>query len=301
MGNLAKRNEEEAQAPAKITAAEAFRRIMANPRNASIIGLSLPEGFNQDRFVRLLLTAATTNENLLKCTPVSFLRAGIQSAALGLEPNSPLGDAYLVPYKNEVTFQLGYRGMMKLARRSGHVAGFGYGAVFAGADPDEFDFELGTDGFIRHRPHGGDEPKDLTHAWAMAKVDGEPEFVVLFRKKLDETMQRSQGVIAAEKAASKGGWKPRTPWHTDYEAMCIKTALRRLCNRLPMDPQAAAAVAHDADPTVPIPDVNLDGLGEIDTSEFDALGMGSARGDDDDVIDAEVVEPPLEDDPGRPF
>lgn len=308
MGTLAKRAEEEAQAPATVTAKEAFDRILNNPKNQRVIGMSLPDGFAPERFVRLLLTAATTNEQLLKCTPVSFLRAGILSASLGLEPNDPRGDAYLVPYFNgktrvmEVQFQLGYRGMMKLARRSGHVAGFAYAAVFGGEDPDEFDFELGSGGFLRHKPHGNDRPADLTHAWALARVDGEPEFVVLFRNKIDETMQRSQAVMAAEKAAKKGGWQARTPWHTDYEAMAIKTALRRLCNRLPLDAQSAAAVVHDANPEVPVPDVATEGLGEIDTGEFDALGF-TETAPPEGVIDAdsEEVGAPLEDDPERPF
>lgn len=45
----------------------------------------------------------------------------MQAAQLGVEPNTPIGQAYLIPYGNQVQFQLGYKGLIDLAYRSGEV------------------------------------------------------------------------------------------------------------------------------------------------------------------------------------
>ena len=56
---------------------------------------------------------------------MSFIAALMNAAQLGLEPNTPLGQAYLIPYKNkgilECQFQIGYKGMIDLAYRTGQV------------------------------------------------------------------------------------------------------------------------------------------------------------------------------------
>lgn len=75
------------------------------------IAKALPTVLTPERFTRMVLTAMSTNPQLQQCTPNSFLGAMMQAAQLGVEPNTPLGQAYLIPYRNhgnlEVQFQLG--------------------------------------------------------------------------------------------------------------------------------------------------------------------------------------------------
>lgn len=75
------------------------------------IAKALPSIVTPERFTRIVTTALSSNPDLADCTPESFLGAIMQSAQLGLEPNTPLGDAYLVPYRNkgrlETQFQIG--------------------------------------------------------------------------------------------------------------------------------------------------------------------------------------------------
>lgn len=71
---------------------------------------ALPSMVSSERFQRIALTAFNGNAGLQKCEPVSFIAAMMQSAQLGLEPNTPLGQAYLIPYGNKVQFQIGYKG-----------------------------------------------------------------------------------------------------------------------------------------------------------------------------------------------
>ena len=64
------------------------------------IEAALPSVITQERFTRMALTAVSSNPKLADCTPQSFMGALMQAAQLGLEPNTPLGQAYLIPFRN---------------------------------------------------------------------------------------------------------------------------------------------------------------------------------------------------------
>lgn len=74
---------------------------------------ALPSVMTPERFMRIAMTAVTQNPQLGECTPGSFIGALLTAAQLGLEPNTPLGQAYLIPFYNGKTrtldcqFQLG--------------------------------------------------------------------------------------------------------------------------------------------------------------------------------------------------
>ena len=72
---------------------------------------ALPSVMTPERFTRIVLSALSSNPQLQQTTPQSFLGAMMTAAQLGVEPNTPLGQAYLLPYKNkgvlECQFQLG--------------------------------------------------------------------------------------------------------------------------------------------------------------------------------------------------
>ena len=72
---------------------------------------ALPATITPERFTRIVLSAISTTPQLAACTPKSLLGAMMQAAQLGMEANTPLGQCYLIPYKNkgvdEVQFQLG--------------------------------------------------------------------------------------------------------------------------------------------------------------------------------------------------
>ena len=89
---------------------------------------ALPAVMTPERFTRIVLSALSTNPKLGQTTPQSFLAAMMTAAQLGMEPNTPLGQAYLIPFYNNKThcsecqFQLGYKGLIDLAYRSGEVS-----------------------------------------------------------------------------------------------------------------------------------------------------------------------------------
>ena len=80
---------------------------------------ALPSVITPERFTRMALSAINNTPKLAECTQMSFLAALMNAAQLGLEPNTPLGQAYLIPFQNkgvlECQFQLGYKGLINLA------------------------------------------------------------------------------------------------------------------------------------------------------------------------------------------
>lgn len=202
------------------------------------IARALPRHVNPDRMARVVTTALRTVPQLEECTVPSFLGCVIQCAQLGLEPATPLGHAYLIPFRNrkmgtmECTLIIGYRGMIELARRTGMVTNV---YAYAAREGDDFRFQLGTKRMVHHVPSSNPDREDrpLTHVYAVASIkDGEPEFQVLTRAQIEKRRDRSRAKNAG-------------PWITDYEAMCLKTGVRALAPWIPQSAEFARAVALD--------------------------------------------------------
>jgi len=223
---------------------------------------ALPQSMSADRFARIVLTTLRTSPGLAKCDPQSLMAACMLSAQLGLEPG-PLGHAYFVPFGREVTFIIGYRGMLDLARRSGEITSIEAREVCAN---DKFEYEFGLDPKLKHVPSTG-ERGEPTHYYGIAKfADGSHYFEVLSKADVDSYRKRSR-------ASDRG------PWQTDYSAMARKTVIRRMAPYLPLSADAARAVASDEGVVTRLDDLaNTDG--EIRVNH------------DAEIIDAEEVDTP---------
>lgn len=198
-------------------------------RMAPAIKDALPRHINPDRMSRIALTALRSTRGLIDTSPASFLGSIIQASQLGLEPNTPLGQCYLIPYKGECQLIIGYQGMLELARRSGLLESI-YGMVVY--EGDKFDYCYGTDPKITHHPM--EQSDRLTHVYVVARLKGssEPIFTVLSRAQIEKFRARSS-------AGNKG------PWRSDYDAMALKTAVRRLFRWLPKSSEMASAASLD--------------------------------------------------------
>jgi recombination protein RecT len=190
-----------------------------------------------ERFARIALTELRRQPKLYDCDPLSFLGALMLAAQLGLEPG-PLGHVYLVPFKRECTFVLGYKGMIDLAYRSGLVRDVATGIVYEG---DAFAWREGTRPFLDHTPAGPPGEREWTHAYAVARLrSGGTVFRVIFPEDAEKAKARSQNADS-----------PYSPWTTDPQAMIRKTAVRRLAPMLPQSPAFAEALAADETPVEP--------------------------------------------------
>lgn len=209
----------------------------------------VPRHLTPDRLIKVALMATSKSPDLLKCSAQSILQSVMQAAELGLEVNSPLGQAYLVAFNNKIKEKdddgrererwvmecqliIGYRGFIDLAKRSGEIATVEARCVYAN---DFFEVIYGTDQRLTHRPSLKD-PGPLVCVWAMARIKGSDAviFDVL-----------TLGDVDYARSVSKTGAKGYGPWRDRYDEMARKTAVRRLAKYLPLSPELANAMDID--------------------------------------------------------
>ena len=215
-----------------------------------------------DRFNRIALTALSNNPKLAMADPRSFIGAVVQIAQLGLEVDSVMGRAFLVPYtikgKRIVQPQIGYKGFVTLMYRSQRVIGVQAEWVTEG---DEFDYEQGTHGFIHHKPSKDRKLDDpILYTYCIVKINpGGFVFKVLNAAEIMQFKARSQ-------AASKGF----SPWNDplSFPWMATKTAIRQVVRLAPVEAEALTAASLDERPEmgvqvnpadeVGLPDITVD-------------------------------------------
>jgi len=198
----------------------------------SEIKKALPKHLTPERFTRILATVIRMNPKLAACTKESFLGAIMTAAQLGLEPNV-LGQCYLIPYKNECQFIIGYQGLIQLARRSGQIADIYAEIIY---EKDEYEIVYGLDRKIIHKPNfEADDRGKAKFVYAVATLkDGNKAFVVL---PMSEVLKR--------KSTSSSAGSSYSPWNTWGDEMIKKTALKYLAKYLPLSTEQAAAINTD--------------------------------------------------------
>jgi len=212
----------------------------------------LPKHVSPDRMLSLALGALRANPQLMECTTESLMSAVIVSSQLGLEPNTPLGHAYLIPFKNtrtghtDVQFIPGYRGLIDLARRSGQIITIASHAVH---EHDEFDYCYGLDERLDHKPLLGNRGSIIAF-YAVAKLkDGGHAFEVMSVDQVQTIRDNSQGYKAALRYAKRDQGGNITylnhPWHNHFVEMGRKTLIRRIFKYLPISIELASAVRLD--------------------------------------------------------
>lgn len=197
---------------------------------------ALPSVITPERFTRMVLTAISVNPKLGSCTPASFLGAMMSAAQLGVEPNTPLGQAYILPYMNkgtlEAQFQLGYKGLIDLAYRSGDVEVVQSHVVYKN---DTFECEYGLEPKLTHKPADG-ERGDPVKVYAVFKTkSGGYGF---------EVMSMNDVCRHAEKY-SKAYGSSFSPWKTSFEEMAKKTVLKKVLKYAPLKSDFVRAVVQD--------------------------------------------------------
>lgn len=197
---------------------------------------ALPSVITPERFTRIVLSAISVNPKLGECTPGSFLGAMMTSAQLGLEVNTPLGQAYVLPYVNhgvlEAQFQLGYKGLIDLAYRSGEVEVIQAHVVY---EHDKFECEYGLDPKLTHQPADG-ERGEPTKVYAVFKTkSGGYGFEVM---SMDEIKKHASKY-------SKAYASNFSPWKTNFEEMAKKTVLKRVLKYAPLKTDFVKAAIQD--------------------------------------------------------
>lgn len=219
---------------------------MAGYKQQDILGLlekykgaiaqALPKHLTAERIIQISSTLISRNPKIAKCSISSLIGAVMQASILGLKPVAELGHCYFVPYNNKVKdsdgndryelqiqFQIGYKGYLELARRSGQIK-MVYAEVVR--EGDEFSYCLGLNPNVTHVPNQQVSDGKITHAYAVVHYkDGGYNFSVITRSEIESYRKRNK----MQGNAADGAWG------TDFPAMAKKTAIRRLAPYLPLD------------------------------------------------------------------
>lgn len=197
---------------------------------------ALPSVLTPERFTRMVLSALSTNPKLGACTPKSFLGAMMTAAQLGVEPNTPLGQAYLIPYRNhgtdEVQFQLGYKGMLDLAYRSGDVSTVQAHTV---CENDRFEYALGLDPKLEHVPARTNRGNPIYYYAVIRMKDGGFCFSVMSKEEVETHAKKYSQAYSSS----------YSPWKTNFDEMAKKTVLKKALKYAPMKTDFVRGMTQD--------------------------------------------------------
>ena len=237
-----------------------FREALARSQAsfAEALPATVRKYLTPERLTKITLAAISRSPQLLECTPESVLRSVMDAAALGLEPGGPLGQAYLVPFRNkgkpEAQLIIGYRGLITLARRSGEIESVASNVVFA---RDRFRCDLAT-GLLEHEPFFAELPDGASQmsdddidaacdrgkpiaVYCVAKFVGGGQHVDVM------TMADCEKIRRQSKAADSG------PWANFYLEMCRKSVTKRAAKYWPLSIELADAMERDDQRAVEVP------------------------------------------------
>lgn len=233
-------------------------------RYKPVISRALPASYDggADRFVESVMNAIRTEipregkPSLATCTPLSIVGSALHAAQLGLEIG-PLQQAYLIPRAGLCTFQLGYKGLIKLASFAGYETDAH--PVYEG---DTFDFAYGTEAHLKHVPRF--QSTTATLYWAMATnlANRHGRFLVMDKPAIEH----------ARKSAAPGS----QAWRDHYDSMARKTVIKALLQLVPLSTRAEALQAA----------MDTDGIAR---TELEAAPSDFEPVTDTDVVDAEVL------------
>jgi recombination protein RecT len=216
------------------------------------IAAMLPRHLNADRLLKVAQIAATTTPALLECEIPSLIKAIGDCAQMGLEPNTVLGHAYLIPFsaKNRagqwiknVQVIIGYKGLIDLARRSGHIVSI---ATHEVREKDLFELEYGLEEKLRHVPYLKGERGPVIGYYAVAHMkDGGHAFDFMPNIEVMKIRDASQGYKQAMASAEKYHKEASHPWIDHEIEMGKTTAVRRLAKMLPLSVEFNLAATID--------------------------------------------------------
>jgi recombination protein RecT len=218
-----------ASVPAKRTQPMIALREFLDNRMAEI-KTALPAHMSPERFIRVVLTAAQINPDILACERQSLWNACMRAANDGLLPDGVEGA--IVPYKSKATWIPMYQGLLKKFRNSGEFKWVTAGIVHEGDEYDHWIDETGE--HFRHRPSDDSTGKKVRRVYALATTKDGGSFIA----------DLSLAEINKRKAMSRAS-REDAPWKLWEAEMQKKTALRVLSKLLPKSSDLDALMRRD--------------------------------------------------------
>lgn len=211
--------------PQKIT----FSMAISSKGYQTLINNTIRDPKKAERFVASITSAVAINPDLQECDPKTILSAALLGESLGLSPSPQLGQFYMVPFNNtkrgvkEAQFQLGYKGYVQLALRSGYYKNLNVFSIKNGElkkwNPitEELDIELIDDDDLR------EQTDTIGYVATFTYTNGFTKTIYWSRQKMEKhALRYSKGY------AAKSGY---TFWEKDFDGMAYKTMLRQLISK----------------------------------------------------------------------
>lgn len=206
----------------------------------------LPTGsMSADRFIESALLEFNKNPQLITCTHESIGRVLNTVAVYGLEIGSTLGEAFIIPYKTNngtktvAQFQIGYKGLMKLARRSGEIKSINVVTVH---EKDAFEMTLGSHPEIIHMPDAWVDRGDIQGWYCVVELNTGGQHIgfisVIDAKKHRDEYSKAHNI--------KHDKNELSVWDMFFEAMAIKTLLIKVLKYCPLSVESTTAI-HNAE------------------------------------------------------
>lgn len=208
-------------------------------------------GRNADQFITSIISAVSANPQLQDCTNASIVSAALVGQSLKLSPSPQLGQYYFVPYRNNKTgttqaqFQIGYRGLIQLALRSGQYRKLNVLAIKEGElvhfDPINEDIEVN----LIEDEEAREAAPTIGYYAMFEYLNGFRKAIYWSRSKMERHAERYSKGYAAQKGY--------TFWEKDFDSMAYKTMLRQLIQKwgiMSIDLQQAMATDYTIGDTV---------------------------------------------------
>lgn len=241
---------------------------------------ALPKHVTAERLARVALTAVRNNPKLAQADAMSLMGSIMTAAQLGLEPNTPLGQCYIIPYNNKVkgadgkekwmmqaSFQMGYKGIIELAHRSGQ-----YRQITAHAvdEADEFNYSYGLNPTLVHTPAVAPSGKIVYYYAVYQLTNGGFDFRVWSRDQVQAHAEKYSKTWDAEKKR----FFYASAWADAFDSMGCKTVLIDLLRYAPKSVELAMATTRDSriiTVNPDDPDLNID----AEDADFEITGEAS--------------------------
>ena len=206
-----------------------FSAMISTPSYQKMINNTLKDPARVRRFVSSITSAVAINPMLQECDPATILSGALLGESLNLSPSPQLGQYYLVPFNNtkkgckDAQFQMGYKGYVQLALRSGYYKRLNVMAVKQGElvswNPltEEITLNIMDDELTR------ENAPSIGYVASFEYLNGFTKTIYWSREKMEaHALRYSKGY-----AAKKG----YTFWEKDFDAMAYKTMLRQLISK----------------------------------------------------------------------
>ena len=173
-------------------------------------------GENSGGFIASIIDLYNNDDYLQKCRPQNVVMEALKAATLKLPINKQLGFAYIVPYGNKPEFQLGYKGYVQLALRTGKYRHINADKVYEGE-------EIKKDKLTGAIEFKGKAESD--------KVIGYFAYMELINGFSKAEYMTKEEIEAHGQKFSKSYNSNSSAWQTNFDAMAMKTVLRKLLSK----------------------------------------------------------------------